>query len=422
MYQPIDRRTFLKTAGVSLALPLLESMNPILARATGSTAVPKRLVFICSTLGFYPDSWWPTGSGADYELSEYLKLLKSHRSDFTLFSGLAHEAQTGRQPHNSELSWLTSARGPGLGGFRNTISIDQVAADQVGNDTRFSSISLGTRNEQSQSYTRSGVMVPAYSSPSKLFAELFLQGKPEEVAQQKQNLKDGRSILDELMSQARQLQRKTSAADNAQLDEYFTSVRQAEQSITENEAWMDTPKPEVDADPPVDFPDTTQLIGRIRLMMDMIPLIVQTDSSRVVSLMIHDHGVVPQVEGVTQDQHNLSHHGRDESKIAELKIIETRILGCFDRLLTQLKDKREESGNLLDTTSVLIGSNLGNANSHNTDNLPILLAGGGFRHGKFISQEGEGKRPLCNLFTAILNHSGYEIESFGQSTGELSWS
>ncbi len=421
MYQPIDRRTFLKTAGVSLTLPLLESMNPILARAAGSTAVPKRLVFICSALGFLPQYWWPRGSGASYELSEYLKLLGSHRENFTLFSGLAHEAQTGRQPHNSILSWLTSARGPGLGGFRNTISIDQVAAKQVGNETRFSSISLGTRNEESQSYTRGGVMIPAYASPSKLFAELFLQGKPEEVARQKQNLKDGRSILDELMSQANLLQRKTSAKDNEQLDEYFTSVRQAEQSITENEAWMDAPKPKVEAKPPVDFPDTTQLIGRIRLMMDMIPLIVQTDSSRVVSLVIQDHAVVPQVQGVTMDQHNLSHHGMDESKIAELKLIETKILGCFDRLLTQLKDKREGDGNLLDTTSILFGSNLGNANSHNTENLPILLAGGGFRHGKLISHEGKGKRPLCNLFTTMLNHSGYEIESFGQSTGELKW-
>ena len=422
MYQPIDRRTFLKATGVSLALPFLESMNPILARATGSTQVPKRLVFICSALGFLPEYWWPTGSGADYELSEYLKLLGSHRDDFTLFSGLAHEAQTGRQPHNSLLSWLTSARGPGLGGFRNTISIDQVAASQVGNETRFSSISLGTRNEESQSYTRGGVMIPAYASPSKLFAQLFLQGKPEEVARQKQNLIDGKSILDELRTQANLLQRKTSAKDNEQLDEYFTSVRQAEQGITDNEAWMDTPKPKVEAKPPDDFPDAAQLIGRIQLMMDMIPLIVQTDSSRVVSLVIQDHAVVPQVQGVTMDHHNLSHHGMDESKIAQLKTIETKILDCFDSLLTGLKSKQEDNGSLLDTTSVLFGSNLGNANSHNTENLPILLAGGGFSHGKFITQEGEGNRPLCNLFTTMLNHAGFEIESFGQSSGELTWS
>lgn len=419
MHQPLNRRTFLRASGVALALPMLESMNPLLA--SSHEPATKRMVFICTTLGLHPDSFWPSTPGADYESTEYLDMLKEHRQDFTLFSGLQHEGQSGRQPHNSEMTWLTSARGPGLDGFRNSISVDQLAANSLGYVTRFQSVVLGSNSSQSQSFNSSGVMVPAQTSPANLFAQLFLRGKPKEIQQQKQRLSDGRSILDQLDSQTKRLKRSTSAADQQQLNQYFESVRQAEKDIAEAQGWIDRPKPKVDAQQPTDIADRSELIGRTQLLMNMIPLIVQTDSSRVISVMIQDHFVVPKVDGVSAEHHNLSHHGQDKAKIDQLKKIESRLVGCFGSLLSQMKDKKENGSSLLDNTSILFGSNLGNANAHDTDNLPIMLAGGGFEHGRYVARPKDKSAPLCNLYLTMLQRMGVETESFGQSTGTLTW-
>jgi hypothetical protein len=415
MHKPLDRRTFLKASGISLALPLLETMSPVLAAAK---APPKRTVLICTALGLHPPSLWPKTAGADYESTPYLELLKEHRKEFTLFSGLAHENQTGRQPHDSELTWLTAASKPGMSGFRNTISIDQLAANRLGNITRHPSITLGTMKPQSQSYTSGGVMIPAQTSPANVFAQLFLEGKPGEVRAQKRKLRDGRSILDQLKSQTSAVRRKASTADNHLLDDYFDSVRKAETNIAEAQGWMDKPKPKVEAEPPSDIPSRADLIGRTQLLLDLVPLIVQTDSTRVISVMIQDHFIVPEVEGVTGNHHNLSHHGQDKAKISQLEKIETSIVKCFGSLLGQMKAKSESGSTLLDNTSILFGSNLGNANAHHARNLPIFLAGGGFKHGRYIAQK--AGTPLCNLYVTMLNKMGIETESFGQSTGELS--
>lgn len=419
MFRPLDRRTLLKASGVSLALPLLESMQP--ACAAVDQKPPQRLVFICTTLGLHPPLLWPKKSGPDYELTPYLELLKEHREDFTLFSGLSHQDQTGRQPHDSEMTWLTSARKPGMGGFRNTISIDQVAASRLGHVTRYPSISLGTVKTQSQSYTNGGVMIPAQTSPSQLFAQLFLEGKPKELRAQKQKLGDGKSILDELGTQANVLRRKTSGADNHLLNDFFDSVREAETNIAAVQGWIDQPKPQVSTKQPSDIPDNADIIGRARLLLDLVPLIVQTDSTRVVSIMIQDHYAVPKVAGVTGNHHNLSHHGQDTSKIQQLQKIETEIVESFASLLGQMKDKAEMGTNLLENTSILFGSNLGNANAHHAQNLPIFLAGGGFPHGRYVVPDQKDNTPLCNLFLTMLNQAGLPTETFGQSNGDLIW-
>ena len=416
----VDRRTFLRASGVALALPMLESMHPALARA--AAASPKRLVTICSTLGLYSDSWFPQTAGAGYEATEYLRLIDGHRSQYTLFSGYSHDEQTGRQPHNSEITWLTAARRPGLDGFRNSISLDQVAANHFGYSTRFPSIVMGTATAQSQSFTTSGAMVPAEASPARLFGNLFLQGTPEEVEREAQSLNDGGSILDRLKSQTAALRRRVSAIDQQKLDAYFEAVRTAEQELGEVQAWQQRPKPHVDAEQPEDITNPADLIGRIKAMFSLMPLILETDSSRVISLMIHDHGVVPQVAGVTTDQHNLSHHGQDEAKIAQLKKVEVEIVQAFDGLLTELTGRSDANGPLIDQTTVLFGSNLGNANAHTPVDLPILVAGGGFSHGQHVVHEGEHNAPLCNLYVTLLQNVGVEADAFGQSTGTLTWS
>jgi hypothetical protein len=419
MINPINRRTFLRASGVAMALPLLESMSPAFARAAATA--PRRMVNVCNTLGLYSESWFPKVAGTGYEATEYLSLIDQHRSQYTLFSGYAHEEQSGRQPHNSEITWLTAARRPGLDGFRNTISLDQVAANHLGYTTRYPSIVLGTASAQSQSYTRSGAMVPAETSPAKLFEQLFLQGTPEEVEREAQSLNDGGSILDRLKSETSALRRRVSASDQQKLDAYFDAVRTAEQELGEVKAWQQRTKPTVDQARPDDVDDVADLIGRIKAMFYMIPLILETDSSRVVSVMIHDHGAIPQVQGVSVDHHNLSHHGQDDAKIGQLKRIETEIVEAFGGLLNELDARNDSDGNLLDSTTVLFGSNLGNANAHTSHDLPILLAGGGYQHGGHIVHEGENA-PLCNLFVTLLQTMGVETDAFGQSTGTLTWS
>ena len=399
MYQPTPRRTLLKTAGISLALPLLESTSPAIA-ATNELS-PRRLVFICTTLGLHGPSFWPASAGADYEMTEYLGLLKNHRESITIFSGLSHQHQSGRRPHDSESTWLTASHNPGFPGFQNSVSVDQIMAQAIGDKTRFASLSLSSNTFVSQSYDERGVMIPARTRPAELFADLFLDGSAEEVARQKQRLADGQSLLDQMTEQLTRVRRSVSVTDSRLLDEYVQSIRAVERDLKKSEAWMMRPKPKIDIEPPKDVRDKRDLVGRVRSMMKLIPLILQTDSSRVITLMIQDHSVAPKIPGVSADHHNLSHHGNDPAKIAQLRLVETQLLSCFSDLLTEMTNKDEASGSLLNHTAILFGSNLGDANMHNTRNPPTILAGGSFAHGSF--QKFDDPKPLSNLFLAMLD-------------------
>ena len=413
----IQRRRLLRASGISLALPLLESMSPVFAGH--GQLPPKRMVVICTTLGLHTPSLWPKTEGLQYETTEYLSLLNDHRQDFTLFSGLCHLNQSGRRPHDSESTWLTAARNPGFAGFRNSISFDQVAAKQIGQQTRFPSITLGSNSSTSQSYNENGVMLPSRTRPSRLFSDLFLQGTPEQIRKQQLQLQQGVSILDSLGSEIKRVQRQAGSSDIQLLDEYFSAVRAAENNILRTQGWLEKPKPPVDRDRPDDVISKADLAGRVESLFDLIPLILQTDSSRVVTVMIQDHDVVPQIQGVAGNHHNLSHHGQDPQKIEQLQLIESRLIECFGGLLSQLKSTTEAGASVLDRTAVLFGSNMGNANMHNTRNVPVILAGGGFRHRGYVASKDE--TPLSNLFVTLLQSIGAETETFGQSTGTLSW-
>ncbi len=417
MHNPLSRRQVIRASGIAISLPLLESMS----RAFGSETLtsPKRMVLICNTLGLHPPSLFPKSAGSGYESTDYLDILQDHRKDFTLFSGLSHPEQNGKQPHDTELTWLTAARNPGLGGFKNSVSLDCHAATKLGNVTRFPSIALSTNTKKSQSYTANGVMIPAEDRPSSLFSKMFLEGSAHELRKRRQALADGRSILDAVADQTRALNRRTSTNDQRQLEEYFQSIREAEAELLEADAWLDRPKPRINQEPPQDVSDAADLIGRTRVLMNLIPLILQTDSSRVISMVIQDHLVVPKIAGVTAEHHNLSHHGQDPHKIEQLCLIETEILNCFSDLLNSLGRSSEVRGRLLDDTSVLFGSNLGNANAHDPRNLPIILAGGGYTHGRYVKYDHSNNTPLCNLFVNMLNKLDIETNSFGTSTGTL---
>ena len=414
----INRRSFLRGTGVVLALPLLDIMGPQFANASSPT---RRMINICCTLGLYRDSWMPKDLGRNYTPSEYLSIIDRHREKYTIFSGLSHEEQTGRQAHNSEITWLTSARHPGMDGFQNSISLDQTVADHLGYVTRYPSVVLGTLTPQSQSYDKNGVMIPAQTSPAEVFKQMFIQGTPEEVEKESQRITDGGSILDNLKTQARTLQNSGSSEDRQKLEAYFEAVRAAEIELSKVRDWMDRPKPGVDSVPPVDNADPADILGRIDLWLELMPLILATDSSRVVSLMIQDHGVVPKLPGITADQHNLSHHGQDPGKIAQLRQLETEIVKRFGLLMDSLDSQKENDSSLLDQTQILFGSNLGNANSHNAENLPILVAGGDFAHGSHIAHDEKHNAPLCNLYLSLIQQMGVETDQFGQSTSTLNW-
>jgi hypothetical protein len=310
---------------------------------------------------------------------------------------------------------LTSAKHPGLGGFRNSISIDQLVAEQIGVETRFPSLVLGT-NYVSQSYTRSGVMIPPETRPSRLFARLFLEGKPDEVAAQMRKIQEGRSIMDTVGVEAKRLEQRAGLRDREKLAEYFQSIREMELRLSRAQEWMRKPKPKVDAGPPQDNSHEKDLIGRMQLLLDLIPLALQTDSTRVITLLVQGRNDVPPVPGVSIDHHNLSHHGQDDAKIQQLRLIEAAEFQAFASLLGGLRSKTENGRPLLDNTMVLFGSNLGNANSHDTRNLPIILAGGRFEHGQYVACDSKNNVPLGNLFVQIMHQMGMPLDSFGSST------
>ena len=410
-----SRRTLLRAAGVALALPCFDAGS--LTRAADAQA-RRRMVCICTPLGLHPPDFFPEKDGADYELTPYLEVLKDFRGEFTVVSGLAHAGMSPGFAHQASASFLTGAQNAGRPGFKNSISLDQFAAEHLGGHTRFPSLALSGEGA-GLSWTRTGALVPAATSPSKVFAKLFLDGKPEEVRAQIDRLADGRSILDDVRDQAGTLRSNLGSEDRDRLDEYITSVRDLEKRLARDETWAKTPKPKVNVEPPKDIPSAADLLGRTRLLFDLTHLALQTDSTRLVTIMLGGSTYVPPIPGVTLGHHDLSHHGKDPGKLAQLKLVETETMKTLRALLAKLKETKEEGTNLLDRTMVFLGSNLGDGSSHSVKNLPVLLAGGGFRHGRHLRFEPQNPPPLCNLYVSMLQRLGIEADKFGSSTGTL---
>ncbi len=416
----LSRRHFLRGTGAAfLSLPLLEAMSPMVARgastARDSEQSPKRFIAICAGLGFHGPFLFPERAGREYTLTPYLGELKDHRRDFTVFSGLSHPEQQGNNGHASELTWLTSAKRPGLAGFKNTISLDQAIANKIGILTRYPYLALSTSG-RSMSWTSNGVEIPGETSPSRLFRALFIEGTQQEIADEMRSLERGRSILDTVQEEARRLNDNLGQRDREKLDEYLTAVRDLETRLQQSQGWVTRPKPKVDAELPTDVTDRTDAIAKQRLMYDMIILALQTDSTRTVTFQLSGMNAVPLIPGVSHDWHNLSHHGKDPAKIDELKIIELAEFAAFNDFLTGLKAVGENDRTLLDHTAILFGSNLGNASAHDWHNVPILVAGGGYRHGSHIAHDTKNNTPLANLFVSLAQRMGLEIDRFGSST------
>ncbi len=410
----LSRRTFLRATGVSLALPFLDAMIPTRARAATAKS-PKRMVAINLPLGLYAPKLFPEKAGREYALTPYLEIARELRDDFTIFSGVSHPGVDGG--HDAEKSFLTAAPKPGSRSFRNTISLDQLVARQIGGETRFASLTLG---EKSLSWSANGVSIPHEGNPWKLYERLFLTGTADEVGAQRFKLRDGQSIMDAVLDEAKSMERKVGARDREKLDQYFTAVRETEERLVKAEKWVETPKPKVEAEPPPQQYEARDFTGRMREHLEVVKLAIQTDSTRVVALSGDGGGLVPPLPGVEIEYHGLSHHGLDPRKLEQLEIIDREMMGIWTDFVKSLKATTENEGTLLDNTQILFGSNLGNAGAHTTTNLPILLAGGGFRHGQHLAFDAKENCPLSNLFVSMLQELGLETDSFASSTGPMS--
>ena len=401
----LSRRAFLKGTGVCLSLPLLDAMCPAFGQS--AAPVPRRMVAIETNMGILPQFFFPDKAGRDFALTPYLERLASHRDQMTVFSGVSLPGVTGA--HAAERCFLTGTPHPERGGFRNWVSLDQYAAELIGNRTRYPSLVLAVSGENpTLSYTRSGAPIPAEKSPKKLFQKLFVQGKPEEVEANIEALRQGRSMLDFVGDQSKRLNKSLSAADQRRMDQYLTSVRELEQRLASSQEWEKKPKPHVDAQPPDDIEDAREFVKRTKLTFDVVKLALETDSSRIVSIFI-DTTVI----------HNITHHGNRPEVIAELRAKEEGQFGALNDFLTSLAQTKEESQSLLDRTSVLYGTCMGSANSHANTNLPVLLAGGGYKHGQHLAFDTENNYPLSNLYVSMLQRLGIETDKFSTATGSM---
>ena len=273
----MNRRKFLRTTGVAFGLPALPSLLPKATAAATDSGDVRRMLAICAPLGFHTPNLFPEKAGTNYEATPYLEPLQEVRDKVTVASGLMHPMVDGG--HHAERSFLTGAAHPGQPSFRNTISVDQFAAERIGHLTRFPFLSLSA-NSRGISYTRAGVQIPADTRPSVVFQKLFLEGSETEKALQMRRIKDGQSIMDLVRDQTQALARNTNREDHETLDQYFTSVREVEQRLVQAEDWAQKPKPVVDAEPPTDVTDRADFTGRMQLMYDLIFLALQTDSTR----------------------------------------------------------------------------------------------------------------------------------------------
>lgn len=406
-----SRRRFLKAAGVTLALPALESFG---APGGGGTGKAKNLVCIGTYLGFYPPSFFPEQTGRGYELPTELIPLEEHREEFTVFSGLDHRAPNGHSAWNNYLCGQT----PG------SYSLDQQVADRIGQASRFSSIQLSAgKASQTMSHTKQGVALPMTERPSVLYGKLFTS--PEDRARNEYLLRSGHSAMDVVMDDAKRLQKSVSSADKAKLGEYFDSLRDVEKRMTRQLGRINDPVPETDYRlPDYDPVAPTLQLEAETLMYDLMALALETDSTRVMSLFIGGLGQVFTIGGETLQAgyHALSHHGNDPDAIEDLVKVESEHMKRFNNFLTQLKAKTDASGRpILDNTIVLLGTGMGDASRHANSNLPTLVAGGGFNHGQHIAiDRNETDAPLLgDLYLTLMQQLGIETETFSNAKRNL---
>ncbi len=421
-HRALSRRSLLRGAGVAMTLPLLDAMTPAFARRTRAAedkAVPRRMVAIQTNMGILPENFFPAKEGKDYELTKYLEILKDHRRDMTVFTGVSHPDVDGA--HEAERSFLSATPHPGGAAFKSTISLDQYALEHLGPVVRFPGLTLAVNAEATQgmSFTRSGAKIPPEKSPAAIYRQMFVQGKPEEIEARIEELRQGRSLLDVVGESAKRLEQKVGPADRERLEQYYAAVRDLELKLQQAQEWERRPKPAAPGTELKDNPEPRQLIDRIKLMLDVARMGIEVDATRVVTLFINTFSIVAELPGVTQETHQLTHHGNRPEALGQLTTIESAHFRVLNDFLAGLKTAKEDGQTVLDRTMVLYGTPMGSANSHANNNLPVLLAGGGFKHPGHLMFDIKKNYPLPNLYVSMLQRMGIETDRFASSTGTM---
>lgn len=416
MKPSLKRRRFLRSGGVLMALPMLEAI-PTTVRASDQSDAPKVKRFVClsNNYGVYQKAFFPNTaqSGSNYELPETLTALAKHRKDFTVFSNLDHGFTGGHQGVPVLLSGVRPVLAHNYS--EGNISLDQKLAEHHGAATRFPSLTLGCRERNLLSFTRTGVQVPSIDLRS-AYRKMFYEDSAEAKIARKKQFERHASILDVVSDQAKAMDLQISQNDRRKLAEYFDSVRTLEQKITQQEPWIQRPKPKTDTKEPNPGNGTEE---QLKAMIEIIALALQTDSTRAVTMT---SGFVNGDFGLTGGYHGFSHHGERDEPVAALKKIEGFQISMMSYLIDLLKAQQDliNGGTLLDHTAILFGCGMASG-THSTTNLPLLLAGGGFKHGehKVYPEANHQRVPAANLLLSILQNSGLEIEQFGSSNGSL---
>ena len=435
----LDRRTFLLGTGVSLGLPWLECMGE--AAKPQNAASRLCAMYFGFGVGLPSENsdegkwhWFPRGEGRDFQFTEVLKPLATHRENVTVLGGLSHPNGRKMGGHDTADTFLTASY---LNNrfLRNTVSIDQLAARAFEDKTRFTSLVLSTdggvgepTRSSTLSYDDKGRPIPALHQPQQIFDRFFGAGDID-LAAKNRRLKSTSGMLDRVLEDSRSLRGRLGSQDRDKLDEYMESVRQIEERVERSQRWLDIPRPELsdedrrmlkldaDDEAPKDF---------IRTMYDLIYLAFRTDSTRVATYQITNMAdcsskaaKFPQLEGFKNTLHSLAHDWNKPGGAEELGRWDQFMAQQLAYFLDRLAGSQEGSGSVLDNTIVLYGSS--NSNTHENRNYPLVLAGGrelGFRHGRFLKFNEDV--PLSNLFVTMLNRVGVETESFVDSTGEIS--
>lgn len=420
--KPINRRAFLRgLGGAMMCLPYLN----IMAATPGTKKPPKRMVCVGTSMGFVPQNFFPTTVGCNYVMPILLKQLEQHRNNFTVFSQLDHGSH-GLGGHGGVHAFLSGVLAERSKGFiEKNISVDQKAAQFVGAKTRFSSLQFtsGSDSNNRLSWSNNGVGIPPMTELRGIYKMLFSQlGATDRTLQRKENAQEV-SILDLVKTDAQYLTKRVGKEDKERLDQYFTSVREVERKLHQSANWIDTDKPNVDYSLPFNA-DGMDFVDRVPLYYDLISLALETDSTRVISFELS--GIGKNLGGLplTRGYHQLTHHGKVSSYLKELTLIESFHTQQFSRFLDKMSSVREADGStLLDNTMSLLGSGMGNASSHSNKDLPLLLAGGGFKHGQHLRFKKDRARnlytPASNLYVSMLQQFGLEVDSFNRSTGTL---
>ncbi|MDB6006992.1 MAG: signal peptide protein [Prosthecobacter sp.] len=392
--------------------------NSAVQTAKGAGTGARRFVAVGNLLGFQTKQLFPTTQGREYEKTTLLEPLWENRSQMTVLRGLDHGVKGGHFAVHSFLSGVLNSEAQNRPD--GNVTIDQYLADEIGFETRFPSLTVGSEGGIHGgcqiAWTKSGVRVPPVTNPSQLFEKLFVSDSKERQARRVQENQVQSSILDSVMGEAKNLSKRINKEDKDKLDEYLTSVRDVEKRLELRERWVSQPKPKA----PFDKPANHNAVEDLPILYELIALALQTDSTRIATLEIGGD-FMPQHLGIKKDWHGLSHHGNDPEAIANLIALERYQIEHFGKFITRLSKMNDGDRTLLDSTTAIFGSGMGDGNSHKNSDLPIILAGGGYKHGEFreVPREGINKVPLCNLFVDIAQKMGVETDSFGNSTGRF---